>query len=222
MTHHFGFEDIPTSLPDDRCQERTVLQDHDQRICGECMSLLGVDVGTSSCKAVAFSNAGAVLASSSCFLLAPWGKQLTAMSSTPRPFGDSFVQVVRRTAEASKKDKIEALAISAHGETIIPIDDRGEPCGPALLNRDNRSGSLIPAWEQRFGRDTIYAITGLPVHAMYSLPKLLWLKEKRPEIFSEARKFVDGGRFPCSSKWVCLSSLTTRWPRGSWVSISCA
>ena len=153
------------------------------------MSLLGVDMGTSSCKAVAFSESGAVVASSAAAYVRRGGSDV-GDELDAAVFWSSFVEVVRRTAEASKKDKIEALAISAHGETIIPIDDRGEPCGPALLNRDNRSGPQIPAWEQRFGRDAIYAITGLPVHSMYSLPKLLWLKENRAEIFSRARKFV--------------------------------
>ena len=153
------------------------------------MSLLGVDMGTSSCKAVAFSEGGAVLASG----VSPYSRRGGGDDGNELDAGvfwSSFVDVVRRTAEACKKDKIEALAIGAHGETIIPIDDSGEPCGPALLNRDNRCGSLIPAWEQRFGRDAIYAITGLPVHAMYSLPKLLWLKRERPEVFSRARKFM--------------------------------
>ena len=152
------------------------------------MSLLGVDVGTSSCKAVAFSNRGTVLASRSVSYARRGADEDNELDA--EAFWESFVEVVRGVAKATRKDRINALAISAHGETIIPVDASGALCGPALLNRDHRSGSLIPEWEKRFGRGAIYSLTGLPVHAMYSLPKLHWLRETRPQVFARARKFA--------------------------------
>ncbi len=158
------------------------------------MSLLGVDMGTSACKAVAFSRTGAILASSSS-AYARRGQADSDNELDASVFWGSFVEAVRKTARAVGRDRVEALAVSCHGETIIPLDARGEACGPALLNRDNRSGPMLPAWERRFGREGIYATTGLPLHAMYSLPKLLWLKENRPGVFADAKRFVSVADF---------------------------
>jgi xylulokinase len=158
------------------------------------MSLLGVDLGTSSCKAVAFSDSGAVLASASA-AYSRRGADDEGCELDASVFWDAFVGSVRKTAQAVGGDPIRSLAISSHGETIIPLDARNATCGPALLNRDNRSASTISDWEAHFGRQVIYRITGQPVHAMYSLPKILWLRRNRPDIFAASRRFVSVADF---------------------------
>jgi len=153
------------------------------------MSLLGVDVGTSAVKAVAFSEAGEALASASAVYTRHPGLD-EENEQDADVFWEAFTEAVRTTAGQTRSDRITALAIAAHGETIVPVDRAGQPCGPALLNRDHRSGPLIPAWEARFGRMDVYSRTGLPLHAMYSLPKIDWLRRTRPQAFSLSHRFA--------------------------------
>ena len=152
------------------------------------MSLLGVDVGTSAVKAAVFRETGEVLAVSSVAHVRRPGcdddNELPAET-----FWDSFVAAVREAASGADTDRVTAMAVSAHGETIIPLDEHGRPCAPALLNRDHRSAGMISAWEDAFGRAALYSRTGLPAHAMYSLPKLGWMRKERPEAFARASRF---------------------------------
>jgi len=160
------------------------------------MSLLGVDVGTSAVKAVAFSEGGEVLGAGSAGYERRPGCDLENEQDAA-VFWDAFAAAVQAASAATGKDRITAMAIAAHGETIIPIDKTARPCGPALLNRDHRSGPLIPSWEGRFGRTEVYRRTGLPLHAMYSLPKLDWLRRERPEVFGRASRFATVAGFLC-------------------------
>ena len=101
------------------------------------MSLLAVDMGSSSCKAVAFSDEGRVLAQESCSY-SPESQQPGWAEMDPDKFWQAFRAVTRAVATETN-EPVEVLAISSHGETFIPVDSRQQPVGPAILNIDNRA-----------------------------------------------------------------------------------
>src|SRR5258707_14139374 len=95
-------------------------------------------MGSSSCKAVAFSEGGTTLAH------APYSYAPT----TPRPlwaemeaekFWQAFQTITRAITTEVTKDPVEVLAISSHGETFIPVDSQQHSVAPAILNVDNRA-----------------------------------------------------------------------------------
>ena len=59
-----------------------------------------------------------------------------------------------------------------------------------MVSSDTRALDYVTAWPRQFGQDRLYRITGHTAYPMYSLFKLLWLKDNRPQIFSEATKFL--------------------------------
>lgn len=102
------------------------------------MSLLAVDMGSTNCKAIAFSEDGRVLSQKT----SSYAAESSHSSSTeiaPETFWQALVAVTRGTAAEVNRDPVEVLAMSSHGETFVPVDSRHRVVRPAILNVDNRA-----------------------------------------------------------------------------------
>lgn len=152
------------------------------------MSLLGIDIGSSTSKGVVFSNSGKELAKDSRSYTAELANGMVEMN--PHVFRDVVFQLIKSLGEKVNDDPIEAIAISAHGETIIPVDISGNCTRPAIMNADNRAAEQAEWWAETFGKERVYDITGLPLHPMFSLNKILWIKKHQPEVYSNTAKFL--------------------------------
>ena len=118
------------------------------------MSLLAVDMGSSSCKAVAFSDDGTALAQATQSYAAA-ARCPSSWSEMPAEnFWKALLTVTRAIAAAVAPEPVEALAISSHGETFVPVDSRHQrhqaghpqrrqPCrqGRKLARRRNWTGT---------------------------------------------------------------------------------
>lgn len=155
------------------------------------MSLLGIDIGTSNCKGVVFTYKGDIIARYN----VKYPLHISPPNIVEANAEDLWYKVARTISELAKQatlkeDPIKAIGISSHGESFIPIDKEGNPIGPAIMNADNRALEESKWLEEILGKEKIYTITGLPLHPMYSLPKILWLRKHKPDLFSCAKKFV--------------------------------
>jgi xylulokinase len=154
------------------------------------MHLLGVDVGTTACKAVIFDETGRVVASASHeygVLTDESGKaeQDAAM------VWNRVKDVVRRTSDKSGAgNDVEAIGISVQGDAVIPVDRNLTPLHNAILGMDYRSEPQARACEERLGGKTLFRLTGMRPHPMNSLCKILWLREHDPGAFERAWKIV--------------------------------
>lgn len=151
------------------------------------MSILGFDLGTGSCKGVAFDSSGNILAKAEkgydTYSPNPGWCELDPME---------FVRAVREVClsirEKIPHDEPVAAAFSSHGETIIPAGFRREPSGPAYMNADNRAFAEVDELVKKIPAKRIYEITGTP-HPMYGLANILWVKEHEPERYQATDKF---------------------------------
>ncbi|MFB3789475.1 MAG: L-fuculokinase [bacterium] len=153
------------------------------------MSLLGIDVGTTGCKAVAFNEKGQILASAY--------REYPLHSPQPgwaeldgnRVWAD-VKACIQEVASRTKADPITALAVSCQGEAVSYIDSRGEIIHNALVSFDNRTESYVPQWEERFGRTHIFEVTGQPLAALYTALKLQWMHENRPAVMKRTKHLL--------------------------------
>ena len=152
------------------------------------MSLLAIDIGSSRCKAVVFAVTGEMLAQHSCAYTAEFPAPSHAEINPER-----FWQAVchcSQTVSRSLSDPVRAICLSSHGETFVPVNGHNEAVGPAILNQDNRATEEAAWLERTIGRTQLFEITGLVAHPMYPLPKILWLRKHRPDIFSSSVRFL--------------------------------
>ena len=153
------------------------------------MSLLSIDIGSSSCKAVAFASEGRILADLS-RSYTPDVPRPSWAEMSPDIFWNSFCELTREIAQRVSVDPVEVVGISSHGETFVAVDDHREAVRPAILNIDNRAVAQADWFKSNFDPKRIFEITGLAIHPMYPIPKILWLRENEPEIFRSTRKFL--------------------------------
>ena len=144
--------------------------------------VIGVDLGTTSTKAVAFDTGGRQLATASAGypLVEPqpgWAEQ------DPAQILDAVLDTVR--AVVSEVDgPVAALSFSSAMHTLIGLDAAGDPLTPSLSWADSRAAAQADRLRAAPGGLALHRRTGTPVHPMAPLPKLVWFREQRPELFA--------------------------------------
>jgi xylulokinase len=153
------------------------------------MSLMGLDLGTTGCKAVVFDEEGRLLASAYREYPLQFPQPGWIELDSARVVR-SAKEVVREAAAKSAKDPVRALAVAAQGEAVTPVAADGRYLHNAIVTFDARTAPLVPWWEKRITRRRLFDISGMPLHGMYTASKILWWKKNRPEVFDRARWFL--------------------------------
>ena len=138
------------------------------------MALMGIDLGSSGCKAVVFDESGTVLSSAQTLYSAKYEGCFVEMD--PETAFTAFVNTVKEAAGGCDQT-VQALAIAAHGESYIPVDASGGAIGNFIMNTDNRATDQSDRLEAALGAENIYYRCGAPIHPMFALVKIMWQKE---------------------------------------------
>ena len=138
------------------------------------MALMGIDLGSSGCKAVVFDETGTVLSSAQAPYSAKYEGSFVEMD--PEAAYAAFVSAVKEAA-GSCDQTVQALAIASHGESYIPVDANNKAVGNYIMNADNRATEQSDKMEAVLGAEDIYYRCGAPIHPMFALMKIMWQKE---------------------------------------------
>src|SRR5438874_13434142 len=95
------------------------------------MSLLAVDMGSSSCKAVARSTERRILAERS-NSYAPDIPKPSWAEMPAEKFWNALQSVTRAIADGAFEDPIEALSISSHAETFVGVNQNRQAVSPGI------------------------------------------------------------------------------------------
>lgn len=153
------------------------------------MSLLGIDVGTTGCKAASFSEDGNLIAIAYreyCRLSLPTGY---AELDSRKVLSDVWACIAEAAAK-TKNDPIKALSVSSLGEAMTPVTKDRNIIGNSILCSDTRGKKYIDKLSQDISQQEFYKINPNILGTNYSLPKLLWLKENKADIYNHAYKFM--------------------------------
>jgi len=153
------------------------------------MSYLGIDIGTTGCKAVVFSYTGQVLGQSY--------YEYQTISPKPGWFEldshnvlTSCKNVIAQASNQAKCiDPVVAIGISSQGEAFTLFDKNNKYLCNAMVSFDTRSTMQVDEFCRSFGSKKLYQITGHSAHTLFSLFKLLWIKQHKPQIFNNIHRF---------------------------------
>jgi len=150
--------------------------------------LLGIDVGTSGCKLAAFREDGTMLART--FREYPFITPRAGwLEIDPERIWKAVLSALREM-NTRLQGQIDVIAVTSHGETLIPLNAQGEPLCHAIANFDTRAQRYVDFWKERINPLELFYLTGMPLHGMYTVNKILWLRDERPEIFEKTWKFT--------------------------------
>ncbi len=153
------------------------------------MSLIGLDIGTTGCKAVIFTMDGDILGRAA--------REYPIL--TPQPnWAEQDAELVwllaweclREAVAQAHSDPPVAMALSCQGEAVMPVDADGNPLRPVILGMDTRTTAQNQWLAERFGAEWLFERTGMPMHTINTLPKLLWLQQHEPDLWRQAHQFL--------------------------------
>ncbi|HEU5023386.1 MAG TPA: gluconokinase [Spirillospora sp.] len=142
--------------------------------------VIGLDVGTSAVKAVAFELGSAWRYSAA--------RQCTAEPvRDPARISAAVTDALGECAAACADRRVLAVSVSTAMHGLLALDAEMRPLTPLSTWADDRAGEQ--AWRlRRSGQAAdLHRVSGTPVHPMTPLTKLLWFRQERPDLWARAR-----------------------------------
>ncbi|TFD62253.1 xylulokinase [Cryobacterium suzukii] len=145
--------------------------------------VVGVDSSTQSCKVVSVD--------------ADTGK-LLQLRSAPHPDGTSInpdrwweaFEQAGGSASAQGDGNVLALGVSAQQHGMVALDAVGTPVHDALLWNDVRSAPQAAALTEQYGASMWAEEVGVVPVASFTITKLAWLRENRPELAARVEQVL--------------------------------
>ena len=147
--------------------------------------LLGIDVGTSACKAVVVDRAGLERAHGQS--ATPWRRVPTGAEVDPDALFDAAVAAARAALAGAAEGRVCAVGVTSMAEGGVLLDGHGRLLAPVIAWHDARGDEEASQLADDLGTDRFAESTGLPASPLCSLAKLRWLVEHKPATRSAAR-----------------------------------
>ena len=156
------------------------------------MYILSLDLGTTSIKVALVSEEGNVVGRAvqeySLFTPSPLEVELPVevyWQSFKVALQDLFSRV------SIPRSEIIALGMSVQGETLVMIDEEGNPLGNAIVWLDNRAQKEAELLAKEFTHQYAYSITGqVKIVPTWPATKILWVRHHQPDRFHKTYKFL--------------------------------
>ena len=160
--------------------------------------LLGIDIGTFSSKAALVTPAGEVLR----MAVVPHG------ISTPAPghveqdadgiWWHDLCALCRQLLEGAPfhGSDVAAVAVSAIGPCLLPLDEAGHPLRPGILyGVDVRAADEIAQLDALIGRDAIREFSLMSLTSQAIGPKIRWLRQREPDVWRRTRRLTTASAY---------------------------
>lgn len=145
--------------------------------------LVGLDVGTSSAKAVLIDSSGEVLAVSAPEYDFQTPQPLWA-ESNPEDWYEASVQAIQEVLQAAGSRKIAGLGLTGQMHGLVLLDADGAVLRPCIIWNDQRTAEECRELTEAVGAARVLEITGNPILAGFTAPKIRWVEKNEPEVFS--------------------------------------
>ena len=151
--------------------------------------LLGIDIGTSSCKTIVIDTDGKVIDSAryEYDIVCPqygWAEQNP--EDWYQAFRQGLSEIFDKHPEIAKQ--ISAIGVTGQMIGLTLLDKSAQVIRPAIIWMDQRCLPQVEYLKERF-EEPINRIALNPINMTYTLPKMLWVKENEPEVWRKVYKF---------------------------------
>ncbi|MFW9797939.1 MAG: xylulokinase [Candidatus Thorarchaeota archaeon] len=153
--------------------------------------VLAIDSGTTGVRSMFFDKSGNVIGQAysefeSYFPSPSWVEQ------DAEDWWTKSCETIKHSLSETGLDpeRVIGISVTNQRETIVPIDDNGDPLRRAIVWQDRRTVPQCNWIEKEVSQDAVYATTGLTVDPYFSAPKILWIKEHEESTFKKTHKFL--------------------------------
>ena len=173
---------------------------------------IGIDLGTSGCRAIAINDANESVAKTSEGWPPP-NRTNDHSEQKPQLWWKTVLSVLEQLLEKIPADSVRAIAVDGTSSTLLLADQEGKPLGPALMYDDSRSHEeadfLTCCLRRECAPDPVPPQQTACLSASSSLAKLLYLynRNRHARYALHQADWVSGqlsGRFGISDENNCL------------------
>ena len=150
---------------------------------------IGIDLGTSSLKAVIAGSDGGTIDSARAeypvsYPKAGWSEQ------NPDDWYDALIAVFKELRNRNNLGKVRAVSFCGQMHGLVILDKDGNVIRPAILWNDSRTVAQCDYLNNTIGKDKLLGWTGNIAYAGFTAPKILWLKKHEPQKFARIAKIM--------------------------------
>lgn len=149
------------------------------------MYLGGIDIGSTGCKITVYDDQGNYVYRA--YRDYPVERSAGEHEVDGAALWEKVQEVI---ADAAGKYPLRAIGISSFGESCVLLDEADQPLLPVMLYTDPRGVEECQELTEKVGREKIRRLTGVDPHSMYSLPKLMWIRKNRPDVWKQVRHIL--------------------------------
>lgn len=151
---------------------------------------LVLNLGLKSIRAIVFQNNGEIVCNNSILLTTTLNGEYIEQDSDE--WWEKGIKVIKESIEnESVKQQINAISVTASSSCMVPVDKKGQPLCRAIMVSDKRAvKETIEIGEKESYKELLKSRSDFIVKPSLMLPKILWLKNNKPKIFSQARYFL--------------------------------
>ncbi len=152
---------------------------------------IGLDIGTTGIKAVAFDAKDQQLAIAE----APTPVQ-TVGTGGEYDAGELWkcaasILLKVTTELSSAGHHVLAIAVASMGESGVLVDESGEPLAPVIAWFDSRTEPQSKWWVDNVGIERTQTITGLTPKAAFGANKMQWIRQQLPDLWARGAKWLN-------------------------------
>ncbi|ASS94329.1 gluconokinase [Peribacillus simplex] len=151
--------------------------------------MLGVDIGTTSTKAVLFTKKGDVIQQENVGypLYTP---DMTTAEQDPEEIFQAVLKAFSNITKQHPDKKISFISFSSAMHSVIAMDENDQPLTRCITWADNRSEAWAHKIKDELDGHEVYKRTGTPIHPMSPLSKITWIVNDHPEIATNVKKYI--------------------------------
>ena len=151
-------------------------------------AIIGIDVGSTSVRAIAFDVTGHRLAVGS--RPTPLRRLETGGEYDPDALFAAAVDALSDVSSELNGRPVAGIAATSIGESCVLVDEAGRSLAPSIAWYDKRTLPQTQSIERALGRERIFEITGHAAEPIFTLTKLLWMREHWPDALTGARRVL--------------------------------
>ena len=149
------------------------------------MIIGGLDVGTTGCKLTAYDESGEFIYNS--YKEYEISRHSGEHEIDATVIFDAVCDVIK---DVCGKCELSAMGVTTFGETFTVLDENDNVLLPSMLYTDPRGSEECEMLCEAVGEKKLTYISGVKPHQMYSLPKIMWIKNNRPDIYEKAKRIL--------------------------------
>ncbi len=157
---------------------------------------LGIDVGTTSVKAVLYNPRTGQVEQKAAHPTPTEHPRPDWAHWDPEALWNAVVHAVREVvAPRNIRHRVAGIGIASVGEAGLPLDAAGTPLYPIIAWFDPRGEEQVQRWRAEHDLRALYRVTGHTPRAIYTLFKILWLRDHHPEVVQRMRSWLFVGDY---------------------------